>query len=241
MRAASRSSETRFDWEDTASWAGAVRGVEVVYLVAPDDPAPIDEFVKLAVASGVRRFVVLSGRGIELADGQFAGMAEAERAVQKSGADWTIIRASNFSQNFTEDLWAAPLQAGRLALPAAGAVERFIDLEDLADVAVALLTEPGHEGRIYEVAGPDVLSFGAAVEAMAAASGKTISYVELAAAEYTAELLAEGWPEEVADTLNTLFDMLREGDPAKPATGVEDVLGRPARPFVDYVDRDWRE
>jgi uncharacterized protein YbjT (DUF2867 family) len=214
--------------------------VEAVYLVAPDDPAPIAAFVEQAVASGVRRFVALSGRGIELADGQFGGMVEAERAVRASGVDWTILRAGNFSQNFTEDLWAAPLLAGRLALPAAGVVERFVDLEDVADVAVALLTEPGHEGRIYEVAGPDVLSFAEAVEAMATASGKPISYVELSAAEYSAELLAEGWPVEVADTLNTIFDLLREGNPAKPADGVEQVLGRPATPFADYVERAWK-
>jgi uncharacterized protein YbjT (DUF2867 family) len=213
--------------------------MEVVYLVAPDDPAPIDAFVRQAVASGVRRFVVLSGRGIELADGAFAGMAEAERAVRASGADWRILRSSNFNQNFSEDLWAAPLRAGRLAVPGAGVVERFVDLKDVADVAVALLTESGHEGRIYEVAGPEALSFGEVVEAMASASRQPIAYVELSAAEYRAELLAEGWPEDVADMLNKLFDLLRDGDPAKPADGVEQVLGRPATPFGEYVEEVW--
>ncbi|GAA1573061.1 hypothetical protein GCM10009789_28220 [Kribbella sancticallisti] len=215
--------------------------MEAVYLVAPDDPAPIAGFVEQAVAAGVRRFVVLSGRGMEHADGRFgAGMAEAERAVQAAGVTWTIIQAANFDQNFDEDLWHAPLLAGRLALPAAGVVERFVDLEDVAEVAAVLLTEPGHEGRIHEVAGPDVLTFGDAVEAIAAASGRSISYVDVSPAEYEADLVAEGWPPEVAAELSAMFDVLRDADLGKPADGVEQVLGRTATPFADYVARVWR-
>ncbi|MDT0407007.1 SDR family oxidoreductase, partial [Streptomyces edwardsiae] len=119
VRAASRSGEVRFDWTLPGTWEPALAGAEAVYLVAPEDPSPVAEFVKQAVASGVRRFVALSGRGIDHAvGGDFGqGMVAGEAAVRESGAAWTILRPNNFFQNFDEDLWLPPLRAGRLALP----------------------------------------------------------------------------------------------------------------------------
>jgi len=241
VRGASRSAETRFDWDDPSSWAGAVRDIESVYLIAPDDPAPIEAFVEQALESGVRRFVVLSGRGVDqIGEGFAAGMGVADRAVRASAAEWTILRANNFDQNFDEDLWRAPLLAGRLALPAGEVGEPFIDLEDVADVAAAVLTRPGHEGRIYDLSGPESLTFAQATEAISTASGRPISYVELSPAEYRAELLAEGWPVEAVDSVNAMFDLMREGQLAEPADGVRQVLGRDAGSFADYVARVWR-
>jgi uncharacterized protein YbjT (DUF2867 family) len=240
VRAGSRTAETRFDWDDSGSWANAVRDIESVYLIAPDDPAPIEAFVEQAVAFGVRRFVVLSGRGIEKVDGSFGGMVEAERAVRASAAEWTILRANNFDQNFDEDLWRAPLLAGRLALPAAEVGEPFLDVEDVGEVAAAVLTRPGHEGRIYDLSGPDSLTFAQATEAISTASGRPIAYVELTPAEYRAELQAEGWPAEAVDSVNAMFDLMRQGHLAEPADGVREVLGREAGSFADYVARAWR-
>lgn len=241
VRGASRTAGTRFDWTDPGSWADAVRDVETVYLVAPNDLAPIEPFVTQAVAAGVRKFVVLSGRGLDLTGGRFGDtMAEAERAVRASGADWTILRANNFAQNFDEDLWHEPVLAGRLALPMGDVPEPFIDLEDLADAAVAVLTGPGHDGKIYDLSGPEALTFAAAVQAISAASGRPISYVELSLAEYRAALVAEGWPGEAADELTGLFDFMQEGHLAAPADGVRQLLGREATPFADYVARVWR-
>ncbi|WP_460663052.1 NmrA family NAD(P)-binding protein [Kribbella swartbergensis] len=240
VRAASRSGETRFDWTDRTSWADAVRGVETVYLVAPEDPSPIGPFVAQAVDAGVRRFVALSGRGMDKVAGRFgAGMAEAERAVQASGVGWTILRGNNFDQNFSEDLWHAPLLAGRLALPAGDLREPFVDLEDLADAAVAVLTGRDHDGRIYELSGPDSITFGDAVETIAKVSGRRMQYVAVTPAEYHDELVAEGWPEEAAVELNALFAIMHEGHLAEPTKDIEELTGRPATSFESYALRVW--
>ncbi|TDD58045.1 NAD-dependent epimerase/dehydratase family protein [Kribbella antibiotica] len=240
VRAASRSGETRFDWTDRGTWADAVRDVEAVYLVASDDPEPTAAFVNEAVVAGVRRFVVLSGRGMDNVDGRFgAGMAEAERAVRASGAEWTILRANNFSQNFDEDLWHEPVLAGRLGLPAGELREPFVDLEDVAEIAVKVLTSAGHHGEIYNLSGPEALTFAEAVEVIAKVSGRTVSYDALTPAEYRAELLALGWPAEVADQLNGLFEIMLEGHLATPADDIERLLGRPAGSFTAYVERVW--
>ncbi|GAA3676009.1 NAD(P)H-binding protein [Nonomuraea antimicrobica] len=236
VRPASRSSRVRFDWTEPGTWADAVHGARAVYLVAPEDPAPIREFV--AKADGVQRFVVLSGRGIDQASPGFGeGMIAAEQAARESGAEWTILRANNFNQNFDEDLWHAPLRAGRLALPIGATPEPFVDVEDLAEVAVAALTGDGHAGRVYELSGPRGLTFGEAVEIIARAADRPIVYEELTPERYREELLAEGYPEVVADSLNTLFALHREGHLAEPADGVRQVLGRDPIAFEDYATR----
>jgi uncharacterized protein YbjT (DUF2867 family) len=240
VRAASRSGETRFDWTDRSSWADAVRDADAVYLIAPEDPSPIEPFVRQAVAAGVRRFVALSGRGMDKADGRFgAGMAEAERAVQASGAGWTILRANNFDQNFDEDLWREPLLSDRLALPAGDLREPFVDVEDVAEVAATVLTSTGHEGRVYELSGPESITFADAVETIAKVSGRSIEYVALTPAEYRDELLAAGWPEEAAHELNAMFEIMHEGHLTTPTHDVETLLGRPPTTFPAYAERAW--
>lgn len=248
VRAASRSGEVRFDWGDRGSWADVVRGASAVYLVAPEEPDLAEAFVKEAAAAGVGRFVVLSGRGIDKAGealppradgspGVFGpGMVAAEQAVKASGADWSVIRANNFAQNFSEDVWAAPVEAGRLALPLGAVGEPFVDVEDVADVAAALLTEDGHAGRIYDVSGPESLTFAEAVEVIARWT-KPIEYVELTPEQYAEELRGEGYPEEVVEVLESMFGIMRAGHLSTPADGVEQVLGRSPETFAAYAER----
>ncbi|MDF2707341.1 MAG: NmrA family protein [Nonomuraea muscovyensis] len=238
VRAASRSGEVRFDWTRPGTWRAAVAGASAVYLVAPDDPTPVHDFVKQAVEAGVGRFVALSGRGMEHVHSGFGeGMAAAEEAVRGSGAEWTIIRANNFNQNFDEDLWYEPLRAGRLALPIGAVPEPFVDVEDVAEVAMVLLTRDGHAGEVYELSGPRGLTFGEAVETIARAAGRAIRYEELTPEVYRAELLAAGYPAAAADALNTLFALHRDGHTAEPVDGVRRVLGRDPMAFETYVAR----
>jgi uncharacterized protein YbjT (DUF2867 family) len=117
VRAASRSSATPFDWADPAGWDRALQGVTAVYIVPPAVPGPVHEFVARADAAGVQRLVLLSGRGADLwGDSTFGlDMRSAEDAVRGSALEWTVLRSSNFDQNFDEDLFHAPLAAGELA------------------------------------------------------------------------------------------------------------------------------
>ncbi|RKT87490.1 NmrA family NAD(P)-binding protein [Saccharopolyspora antimicrobica] len=237
VRAASRSADVRFDWADRSSWLAALSGATAVYLVVPEEVEPVAPFVELAVEAGVERFVVLSGRGADTyGDSAFGrSMIAAERAVRDSGADWTIMRPNNFNQNFDEDLFHAPVVAGRLALPIGDVPEPFVDAADVADVAAALLTEDGHAGQVYELSGPRALTFATAVESIATASGREVRFVELTSPEYLAELVAGGVPGEAAHALTAMFDLLRRGTLAEPTDGVQRVLGRAPRDFDSYV------
>ncbi|MFH8989149.1 NAD(P)H-binding protein [Streptomyces sp. NPDC017940] len=236
VRAASRSAETHFDWMDRATWASALDGMRALGLVAPPDPEPIADFVAEAEAAGVRRFVVLSGRGVHRYGMAFEpSLAEAERAVREADVDWTLIRPNSFAQNFAEDLYAVPLRAGLLTLPVGAVAEPFIDVEDVADVMAALLTEEGHTYRTYELSGPRALTFAEVTAEISAVSGRPMRFEAVTAERYVADLTAGGMPEEAARSLAHGHVFLSEGHNTEPTTDVRYILGREPRDFSEYV------
>jgi uncharacterized protein YbjT (DUF2867 family) len=234
VRSGSRSAEPAFDWEDQASWPAAVQAMDSVYiayqpdLAVPGADATIQAFVELAVASGVRRLVLLSGRGEPEAQ-------RCEEIVQEAGVDWTILRASWFAQNFSENFLLDAILSGEVYLPAGAVREPFIDAEDIADVAVAALTEAGHSGQLYELTGPRLLTFAEAVAEIAAASGRPIGYIQIPIDDYVAALEAEGLPADMVWLVKYLFTTVLDGRNASLADGVQRALGRAPCDFAAYV------
>ncbi|WP_243793956.1 NAD(P)H-binding protein [Saccharopolyspora gloriosae] len=240
VRAASRSSETRFDWSDPGTWDAALRGVAAVYVVAPAVPGPVHEFTARAEAAGVRRLVLLSGRGADTwGDSSFGlDMRSAEDAVRGSALEWTVLRASNFAQNFDEEVFHAPLLAGELATPAGAVPEPFIDIDDVADAAALVLSEPGrHAGRIYELTGPRPILFEEAVELIARGSGRPLTYRKISPDEYAATLVRDGLSEDDAHHVAEMFVLMERGVLATTTEDLAALLGRAPRTFEDYVVR----
>jgi uncharacterized protein YbjT (DUF2867 family) len=236
VRIGSRAGDPPFLWEDRGTWAAALEGTAAAYiayspdLAAPEAAGDVGAFAELAVRQGVRRLVLLSGRGE-------AGALRAEEAVRDSGADWTIVRSSWFCQNFSEDYLLEPVLAGEIALPAGEVGEPFVDVDDLAEVVVAALTGPGHVGRLYEVTGPRLLTFGEATAEIARAAGRSIRYVSLPAADYAALLTDHGVPAELVALLTELFTEVLDGRNAYVSDGIQQALGRPPRDFSAYAAR----
>lgn len=234
VRIGSRSAERPFDWTDRSTWAAPLEGVDSVYisfqpdLAVPGSDDAIRSFTELAVASGVRRLVLLSGRGEPEAEA-------CEKIVAASGVETTIVRCSWFAQNFSEDYLVEPVLAGEVVLPAGDVPEPFVDVDDIADVAVAALTEEGHAGQLYELTGPRALTFSEAVGEIAAAAGREIRFLQIPLEDYTAGLAEYHVPPEVAELLVYLFGTVLDGRNSQPADGVERALGRKARDFGDYA------
>jgi len=234
VRVGSRSAEQPFDWENQATWAGALQNIESVYITYQPDLAvagagdTIRSFTELAVASGVQHLVLLSGRGEEEAQ-------HCEQIVQNSGADWTILRASWFSQNFSESYLLDLLCSGEVMLPTGDVPEPFIDAEDIADVAVAALTQEGQRGQIYELTGPRMLTFSQAVEEIARATKRDIRYVQISPEQFTDALTAQGVPADYVWLLNYLFTTVLDGRNTYLTDGVQRALGREPRDFSEYV------
>ena len=236
VRYGSRQAAPPFDWQQPASWASALRGVRAVYLAyAPDLAVPgaveaVRTVVVLASDAGVEHVVLLSGRGEEEAQA-------AEAIVRASGLPWTILRCAWFAQNFSENFFLDGILHGEVALPTGDIAEPFVDVEDIADVAVAALTEPGHTGRLYELTGPRLLSFHDAVQEIALATGRSITFRSIPASAYRAALEGAQAPADVIWLVEYLFTTVLDGRNAVIASGVEDALHRPPRDFADYARR----
>lgn len=234
VRRASRSGATRFDWDDRATWAPALEGVGSAYVVyspdlaVPAAPDAIAAFTELAKRAGVRRLVLLSGRGEEEA-------RRCERIVQRSGLEWTIVRASWFAQNFDEGAFRELVLAGEVALPAGDVREPFIDVEDIAEIAALALTEDGHAGEVYEVTGPRPMTFAEAVAEIAAATGRDVRYATIPRDAFQAGLAQAGLPSDSIELLDYLFTTVLDGRNERATDGVQRALGRPARDFRDYA------
>lgn len=234
VRIGSRSAEPRFDWNDAATWASVLQGVGAVYITYQPDlavPGAVEavwSFTKAALEVGVRRMVLLSGRGEEEAQ-------RAEQALQDTDADWTIVRATWFAQNFSEGFLLDAVLAGVVALPAGDVGEPFVDVDDIADVAVAALTEDGHVGQLYEVTGPRLLTLAQAVEEIARAAGREIRYVPVSMKQFTSLLTEQDVPADLVWLLTYLLTEVLDGRNAHLTDGIQRALGREPRDFSDYA------
>ena len=234
VRPGSRSSVPAFDWTDEKGWSASLRGVTAVYITyAPDLAMPgakdaIQAFVDLARRRGVERLVLLSGRGEEEAQA-------CERIVIASGLAWTIVRASWFNQNFSEGAFVDMVRNGAITLPAGDQVEPFVDADDIADVAVAALTEDHHQGQVYEVTGPRLMTLADVAADLTSATGRKIDYIDVPHEAFVAEVSNSGAPQDVVWMLDYLFSTVLDGRNAHICHGVERALGRPPRDFADYA------
>jgi uncharacterized protein YbjT (DUF2867 family) len=236
VRPGSRAGDPPFDWERPETWAPALDGVRAVYvsyypdLAVPGAVETVGSFAALAVERDVRRLVLLAGRGEPEAE-------EAEQAVRESGADLTILRSTWFAQNFSEDYMLEHVLAGVVALPAGDTPEPFVDAEDIADVAVAALTDERHIGELYELTGPRPLTFAEAVRAISQAAGREVQYLPVSARDHASTAARYGVPGEVIALLTRLFSEVLDGRNAHVADGVQRALGREPRDFAEYARR----
>ncbi|MEV0999944.1 NAD(P)H-binding protein [Nonomuraea sp. NPDC050202] len=240
VRAASRSSQVRFDWADHATWAPALRDVTGMYLVAPDLGSSqaaenIAAFARRAAEAGVRRAVLVSFPHTGAPGLDLGHVAAAEQALGTAGLAATVLRPRWFFQNFSEDFLRDAVRSGDVRLPAGQGKEAFVDAEDIAAVAVTALTEDGHAGQSYELSGPRLMSFADAVADIAHATGHDIRYTALSAETYATEQRAHGVPEEWVQLTIGLYADVRSGSLNTLTGDVEKVLGRPPRDFTDYA------
>jgi uncharacterized protein YbjT (DUF2867 family) len=238
VRIGSRSAEPPFDWEKPDTWATALDGVSAAYvsyypdLAIPGAPEAVRAFAELAARNGVRRLVLLSGRGEEEAQSAEQALRE---VGDEAGVEWTIVRCAWFMQNFDENYLLEPILAGAVALPSGNVPEPFVDAGDIADVAVAALTDDGHAGHLYELTGPRLLTMEQAVGEISRATGREIRFVPVTLEEYESVLAEADVPPEFLSFLSYLFGTVLDGHNASTTDGVRRALGREPKDFADYA------
>lgn len=231
VRPAGRGTTPSFNWQDRSNWAEHFVGIETAYvsyypdLAAPGAEVDIAALVTIAKAAGLKRMVLLSGRGE-------TGAERCETILSESGLGYTVVRAAFFNQNFSEGQMYSGVMAGLIALPASMRSEPFVDVDDIAEVATAALTDDRHHNQLYELTGPRLLTF-ADVAAEISATGRPVGYAPISLQDFNAAIEAEAGP-ETADLFTELFREVFDGRNESLADGVQRALGHPPRDFSDF-------
>ena len=232
VRRGSRGSSTPFDWENPATWAPALSGVAKAYvtyfpdLAFPGAVEKLEAFTKVAAASGLQHLVLLSGRGEHHA-------RLGEDVVRHSGIPFTLVRSAWFAQNFSEGYLRDPILGGVLPMPGGMIAEPIIDIDDIADVVVAALTEDGHAGEIYEVTGPRLMTFADMAADLSSAIGRPIQHIPISFEDFHAGI-AQAGGDFVADVFTAIARETLDGRNASLCDGVQRALGRPPRDFSAF-------
>lgn len=233
VRRGSRRAAIPFDWQKPETWPAALAGVSAVYIsYYPDIAVPgavetIEAFLAEASAAQVGKVVLLTGRGEHHAQ-------RAEDVLRRSGLRFTIVRAAWFAQNFSEGGLHAPVMAGVLPMPGGDVREPIVDVDDVADVAVAALTEDSHDDQLYEVTGPRLMTFGEMAEVLSTAIGRPITHVPISFEAFHSALLQEQG-EQVADVFTAIARETLDGRNEYLTDEVQRALGRAPRDFAEFA------
>lgn len=233
VRRGSRKADIPFDWEDMTTWAPALSGIHKAYvtyfpdLAFPGAVEKLEAFTKVARTAGLKHIVLLSGRGEH-----FASMGE--DIVRNSGIPFTIVRAAWFAQNFSEGYLRDPILGSALPMPGGDIQEPIIDIDDIADVVVAALTQKGHLGERYEVTGPRLMTFAEMADVLSTTLERHIQHVPISFEDFHANVAASG-DEFVANVFTQIARETLDGRNAYVADGVERALGRKPRDFTAFA------
>jgi len=235
VRIGSRSATPSFDWSNSDTWTEAMQGMDKVYITfQPDLAVPgaleaIEELMKKAKSCNIKKVVLLSGKGEREAE-------LCEQVVIHSGIDHTIVRASWFNQNFSESFFLEPILEGFVALPQSEAKVPYVDTDDIADVVVEALLNEKHNGEIYQLTGPRLLTFKDVIQEISNKSKRTIEFTPIALPAYVKIMKQQGVPADFVWLIEYLFsEVLGNPSNAEITNDIQMVLGRKPKDFSDYV------
>lgn len=234
-RIGSRQATPSFDWDDKNTWIESLKGIEKMYityypdLAVPGAKEAIESLTYLAKELGVKKIVLLSGKGEVEAEA-------CEAIVKNSGVDYTIVRASWFNQNWSETFFLDPILSGEVALPMSNVLIPFVDANDIAEVAATVLLDNNYNGKTIEVTGPELITFKDIIHTISTVTNRNLSFHEITLQQYIEGMRQMQLPEDVIWLIEYLFsNVLTNPNNQKISNDIEQVLGRKARTFLEYA------
>lgn len=234
-RIGSRQATPSFDWDDKNTWIESLKGIEKMYityypdLAVPGAKETIESLTYLAKELGVKKIVLLSGKGEVEAEA-------CEAIVKNSGVDYTIVRASWFNQNWSESFFLDPILSGEVALPMSNVLIPFVDANDIAEVAATVLLDNDYNGKTIEVTGPELITFKDIIHTISTVTNRNLNFHEITLEQYIEGMRQMQLPEDVIWLIEYLFsNVLTNPNNQKISNDIEQVLGRKARTFLEYA------
>jgi uncharacterized protein YbjT (DUF2867 family) len=239
VRTAARGgADVHFDWNNPATFEGALQGVTGVYLVSPvmrvDFAGVVSDFLDKAEQAGVQNVTYLSAYGMEHAPAEVALRAVELDLMSRSSFTHSVIRPAWFMQNFSET-FLKPV-ADEIVVPSGAGAEAFVNAEDIASVAAATLAEPErHAGSAYAPTGPESLTLDEAAQMISAAAGRTIVYRDTDRNEWVDAMVRSGVPAEYGEVLRTLTETIASGRGSQPNGDVLAATGAAPISFAGFA------
>ncbi|HEX8700525.1 MAG TPA: SDR family oxidoreductase [Myxococcaceae bacterium] len=229
-----------FDFDKPETFGPALQGVEKLFLLTPTSDKQdqhAKSLVDAAKKAGVKHIVKLSVIGVDNEPGIYFGRMHkaGEKAIKDSGIAWTMLRPTFFTENFVTFYGVDPKKDSTVYLPHGQAKTVWVDPRDVGEVAAAVLTTPGHEGKAYDLTGPEALDNNQVVSIFSQAFGHKYNYVDVPEAAASKAMSDMGMPKNMVDGMMELNNIIKQGWAAAPADGVKQVLGRPGRTVKEYA------
>jgi ergot alkaloid biosynthesis protein len=226
-----------FDWTDASTHPPTLSGIEALYLVPPPavlDPVPLMEpFIERALSHGVRRIVLLSASVI--AEGS-PGVGSVHTLLSERASEWAVLRPSWFMQNFAANHYMAEdAQDGFLMTSTGEGRVAFVDVENIAEVAVRALIDEQPHNAAHVITGPQAHTYTEVASILSQTSGRAIEHRHVSPAEVRARMVASGVPEDFAEILTMLEGLIRDGAEDRVTGTVQDVTGRPPRSLLEFA------
>jgi uncharacterized protein YbjT (DUF2867 family) len=229
-----------FDWDKPETYAPALKGVDKVFLLPPTSDKQVEQtkmLVEAAKKEGVKHIVKLSVMGADAEPGIVLGRQhrDGEKAIQASGLAWTMLRPTFFMDNFTNFYGVDPKKDSTVYGAWGDGKACWVDSQDLGEVAAAALTDKKHENKVYDLSGPEALSAAEVLDILGKAFGHKYTYVAVPEEASRKGMLDMHTPPWLVEGYVELAAIIRNNWATTPASGVKDVLGRPARSFKQYA------
>ncbi|WP_128546823.1 SDR family oxidoreductase [Larkinella soli] len=233
-----------FDFSDPATFAGAVEGVDRIFLLGPPLRLDLTElvapFIDFLRDRGIRRVVYLSALREEKMGDQLNFHSRILKKLENDGFETTVLRPTFFAQNFRNFEWENITLRGITYVPAGTGRVAFVDAEDIAAVAAAALTQEGHIGKTYELTGPESLTHFEAADRLTEVTGRTVVYPNPSPEEYTETLRASGAPDFIAPYMITAYSLVRNHLVDLVTSDVEKVTGRKPTSLKTVLEREFQ-
>lgn len=226
------------DLDDPASIVSAFDQVDRAFFLATFDPRFVGWFTNFLGAVGAGRPSIVKFSAMGAAEASSVEIlrqhGETDSALIASGLPSTILRPNSFHQNL---LWSAGTirDHGAFYLPIGDAAQSLVDVRDITSVAFEALTKPGHQGKIYELTGPESLTYHEVAKGIADAIGKPVRYVPVPPEAALDSMKKAGTPEWNARALIDLYTMFAAGDASRTTGTIAEVLGRPPISFAQFA------
>jgi len=234
------------DYNKPETLATSFKDVDKLFLLTPFQSDMLDltsNLLNAAKKSGVKYIIKQSVMGADAQPGITPGRLhrQAEKIIEESGIPFSFLRPNFFMQNFVNFYSPMIKSQGALYAPAGDGKVSFVDVRDIAAVAVqALISDNQHKGKAYSITGPEALSYGQTAEILSKGLGTEIKYVNIPDEDARKGMKDTGMDDWSANSLIEFFDITRKGYASDITSVVEELTGRKATSFSQFV-KDYAE